>query len=206
MDVLYFRAKATSLPRFEYHRNAKKWPAFVCFWKKWLVEISKEMMKCRAARRIFMIDISWSSFRWFNIESISKSQGWDLPIWWLARFLHSTALSSLWWLAACSFWLSILQCINEMIPTSNSLFMNALMSFLPNSRKFSYYIHRNAVATGVAIFRHYRSFAVALPWIWMGIDRIGAAAILSTIATRYGGSLDGRYIPEDAFPTEIVPF
>ena len=95
MDVLYFRAKATSLPRFEYHRNAKKWPAFVCFWKKWLVEISNEMMKCRAARRIFMIDISWSSFRWFNIESISKSQGWDLPIWWLARFSHSTAFATL---------------------------------------------------------------------------------------------------------------
>ena len=123
----------------------------------------EEMMKCRADAVYYMIDISWSSFRWSNIESISKSQGWDLPIWWLARFLHSTALSSLWWLAACSFWLSILQCINEMIPTSNSLFMNALMSFLPNSRKFSYYIHRNAVATGVAIFRHYRSFAVALP-------------------------------------------
>ena len=28
VDVLYFCAKATWLPRFEYHRNGKNWPAF----------------------------------------------------------------------------------------------------------------------------------------------------------------------------------
>ena len=104
-------AKVWILPK------AKNWPAFATG-KKWWAEILDEMMKCRVARHVESSFVSpngervpnkpasiltfydfskvlFSDLIWFNIESPSKSQVWDLSIWWFVRLLCK-AFAAFW--------------------------------------------------------------------------------------------------------------
>ena len=40
--------------------------------------------------------VLFSDVIWFDIESISMSQVWDLSIWWFARLLHCKAFAAFW--------------------------------------------------------------------------------------------------------------
>ena len=56
----------------------------------------------KPASILTIYDFSESSFQWcdmiywFDIESISMSQVWDLSIWWFARLLHCKAFAAFW--------------------------------------------------------------------------------------------------------------